>query len=313
MFNLFSPGRATTLALSVLEELARGLDENPGPVVFAVFSGGHKACLYKILQILRGNCDGVDIDAGRFEAVKKSLAGLMFDSSPVDFVSDLGAKFVSHQVLAFQPGKPLALISWAAYAVGKALDVIFAGHLQPQRIDLWHTLYYSVMIGPILFLCSENDKLAPIETVHIFASNLRKFGGKVDLVSWKESEHVGHFRLYPEQYSIAVRKLLSEAASVYIRRLNESAMCSFASSTETAGSTKDSPFLVSSVKPGVVWTDLPDSVATEIKRLSRLPHVQARWYAKDATKIDLQAWSMSQDFLDMDLFENNSVSIRSRL
>lgn len=46
-------------------------------------------------------------------------------------------------------------------------------------------------IGPILFLCSENDKLAPVETIQIYASNLCKLGGKVDLVVWKQSEHVG--------------------------------------------------------------------------------------------------------------------------
>ena len=50
-------------------------------------------------------------------------------------------------------------------------------------------------IGPILFFCCENDELSPIETIKIFASNLRKLGGRVDLNVWKESEHVGNEKI----------------------------------------------------------------------------------------------------------------------
>lgn len=77
--------------------------------------------------------------------VMRSLSGLIFDSSPVDFVSHLGAKFVSHQVLTLQPGRPIGIVAWVAYAVGRGVDIIFSGQLGPQRIDLWQALYSSVV------------------------------------------------------------------------------------------------------------------------------------------------------------------------
>lgn len=274
VFNLFSPSRASTLALSVLEELAKEFERHPCPVVFAVFSGGHKACLYKVIQIMLGTCSEVQVEEGRFAVVRKSFSGLIFDSSPVDFVSHLGAKFVSHQVLAVQPGKPIGIVSWVAYAVGRGIDVIFSGQLGPQRIDLWQALYSSVKVGPILFFCSENDKLAPVETIQIYASNLRKLGGKVDMVMWKESEHVGHFRLYPEQYSTEVIKLLTNAAAVYNDRFPKATACTAPLALECITNTHNAVDSFDMIAAS--WTDLPEPLTAEISRVSRLPHVHVK-------------------------------------
>ncbi|KAI5082292.1 hypothetical protein GOP47_0002035 [Adiantum capillus-veneris] len=268
VFNLVFPSGATTLAVSVLEELAKELEKHSCPVVFAVFSGGHKACLYKIIQILLGNCSDVRIEEGKFAEVMRSLAGLIFDSSPVDAVSHLGAKFVSHQVLTLQPGRPIGVVSWVAYAVSRGVDVVFSRQLGRERIDLWKALYSSVKIGPILFFCSENDKLAPVETIQIFSSNLRKLGGKVDMVVWEESEHVGHFRRYPEQYSAEVVKLLAEAAAVYSGRISDRSQDGSEHVLTEVG-TSFAPISAS-------WTDLPESITTEISRVARLPHVHVR-------------------------------------
>ncbi|MCO5581654.1 hypothetical protein L7F22_035543 [Adiantum nelumboides] len=270
-FNLVFPSGATTLALSVLEELAQELEKHACPVVFAVFSGGHKACLYKIIQILLGQCNEVIIEEGKFSGVVRSLAGLIFDSSPVDAVSHLGAKFVSHQVLTLQPGRPIGVVSWVAYAVSKGVDVVFSRQLGRERIDLWKALYSSVKVGPILFFCSENDKLAPVETIQIFASNLRKLGGKVDMVVWEESEHVGHFRHYPERYSTEVTKLLLEAAVLYSGRLSN---CSQLSPEAVPTMSANGFEAGASFTPMFAsWTDLSESITTEIRRVARLPHV----------------------------------------
>jgi hypothetical protein len=48
------------MALEVLEELAKEVGERPRPIVFATFSGGTKACLYKVFQILHGSCAGLE-------------------------------------------------------------------------------------------------------------------------------------------------------------------------------------------------------------------------------------------------------------
>eukprot|EP00250_Pteridium_aquilinum_P006165 c16137_g1_i1 orf=688-1866(-) len=320
VFNLFIPSWATTLALSVLEELAKELQRRPCPVVFAVFSGGHKSCLYKIIQILMGKCSEVSVDEEeRFAVVMRSLSGLIFDSSPVDFVTHLGAKFVSHQVLTLQPGRPIGFISWVAYAVGRGVDVVFSRQLGPQRIDLWQALYSSVKMGPILFLCSENDKMAPVETIQIFASNLRKLGGKVDMVVWKESEHVGHFRLYPEQYSSEVVKLLTTASSVYYDRFPKGASeSSTASVIASIGSVHDLGLALDTIS--ATWTDLPESITSEISRVSRLPHVHVKkGHTGDERNVsvfhgvELQTCSKSLDVVGDTLMAGHILGLRSRL
>lgn len=44
---------------------------------------------------------------------------------------------------------------------------------------------------PYLILCSENDDLAPYQTIHNFATRLQELGGNVKLVKWNDSPHVG--------------------------------------------------------------------------------------------------------------------------
>ena len=85
------------------------------------------------------------------ETIRKYLAGLIFDSSPMDFVSDIGAKFVSYQVLASERGKPIRALLYGTYAIGKGLDAVFGKTFEQQRIELWHALYSFV----VCFLVSD--------------------------------------------------------------------------------------------------------------------------------------------------------------
>lgn len=45
--------------------------------------------------------------------------------------------------------------------------------------------------APYLVLCSENDDLAPYQTISNFTERLRDLGGDVKLVTWNGSPHVG--------------------------------------------------------------------------------------------------------------------------
>ncbi|XP_010275591.1 PREDICTED: uncharacterized protein LOC104610588 isoform X2 [Nelumbo nucifera] len=139
-FNLFFPERATSLAFLILNELAKELKVRPSPVVFAAFSGGPKACMYKVLQIIDGKCEG--------------LPNL---------------------------------------SIG----------------------------GPFLIFCSEDDELAPFQTICNFAQRLQDLGADVKLVKWNGSPHVGHYRHYPTDYKAAVTELLGKAALVYSRRIQQ--------------------------------------------------------------------------------------------
>ncbi|KAL0351984.1 UNVERIFIED_CONTAM: hypothetical protein Scaly_1587100 [Sesamum calycinum] len=219
-FDGFFPDKAASLAREIVNELIKELKVRPCPVVFASFSGGPKACMYKVLQIIEGKCEEqISLDDDRL--VRDCVAGHIFDSTPVDFVSDLGTRFVLHPTV-LKMSRPPPLASWIASGISSTLDALFLSRFESQRADYWQTLYSSVSIGaPYLILCSEDDDLAPFQVIHNFASRLKDLGADVKLAKWNSSSHVGHFRHYPEEYMAAVTELLQKSAVIYSQRIRQ--------------------------------------------------------------------------------------------
>ncbi|XP_077237652.1 uncharacterized protein LOC143879256 [Tasmannia lanceolata] len=220
--NLFFPEKATSLAYGVLDELIKEVKIRPLPIVFAAFSGGTKACMYKVLQIIDGKCE-TQLDPDECHLVRDCISGHIYDSSPVDFVSDLGVRFVLHPTV-LKMAQPPRVVSWLAKAFASGLDSLFQSRFEAQRAEYWQTLYSSVNMGPFLILCSEEDDLAPYQIVCNFAQRLQELGGNVKLVKWNGSPHVGHLRHYPIDYKAAVTELLEKASSIYserVQKLNE--------------------------------------------------------------------------------------------
>ncbi|XP_010525996.1 PREDICTED: uncharacterized protein LOC104803683 isoform X2 [Tarenaya hassleriana] len=213
----FFPGKAAVVASEIVSELAKELKARPVPVVFASFSGGPNACMYKVIQILDRTCEtGLNPDDCRL--VRDCISGFIFDSSPVDFTSDLGARLAVHPTTlkVSHPPKPIV---WAANGIASSLDFVFLNRFESHRAEYWQTLYSTITMGvPYLILCSENDDLAPYRTIHNFVTRLKELGGDVKLVKWNDSPHVGHYRHHQVDYKVAVSELLSKAASLYSQR-----------------------------------------------------------------------------------------------
>ncbi|KAH9758302.1 hypothetical protein KPL71_016658 [Citrus sinensis] len=204
--NMFFPEKAESLALDVLKELVEELKFGPCPVVFASFSGGPKACMYKVLQDDR-------------QLVRDCFSGQIYDSSPVDFTSDLGARFAVHPSV-LNMSHPPRLVSRIANGIASGLDAFFLNRFESHRAEYWQTLYSSLRFGaPYLILCSEDDDLAPYQVIYNFAQRLRDLGADVKLVKWNSSPHVGHYRHYPIDYKAAVTELLGKAGAVYSQRI----------------------------------------------------------------------------------------------
>lgn len=215
--NMFLPDKAADLASDLVSELVKELKAKPVPLVFASFSGGPNACMYKVLQILEGICDtGLNQDDCRM--VRNCISGFIYDSCPVDFTSDLGARFAVHPT-TLKMSKPPKPFVWAANGIASSLDYVFLNRFESQRAEFWQTLYSTItMRVPYLILCSENDDLAPYQTIHNFATRLQELGGNVKLVKWNDSPHVGHYRYNQVDYKAAVSDFLSKAASVYLQK-----------------------------------------------------------------------------------------------
>ncbi|GMP38247.1 hypothetical protein CsSME_00009573 [Camellia sinensis var. sinensis] len=216
--NPFFPERATSLAFAVLNELVEELKIRPCPLVLAAFSGGSKACMYKIFQVIEGACEA-QLSQDDTQLIRNCISGHIYDSSPVDFTSDLGAQFTLHPTIRRIPGSA-KLVSLIAKGVGSGLDALFLTRFGSHRTEYWQTLYSSVSLGgPFLILCSENDDLAPYSVICSFAQRLQDLGGNVKLVKWNGSPHVGHYKHHPIQYRAAVTELLEHAVSVYSQKI----------------------------------------------------------------------------------------------
>lgn len=203
-----------------MNELVKELKVRPCPVVFASFSGGPKACMYKVLQIIEGKYEE-HTNLGEFRLVRDCLSGYIFDSSPVDFTSDLGTKFILHpNVLGMS--RPPRLASWIVNGIASSMDALFLKRFESHRAEFWQTLYASVSTGaPYLILCSEDDDLAPCQTICNFAQRLKDLGSDVKLLKWSSSPHVGHYRYHQNEYKAAVAELLGKAAMIYSQRIRQ--------------------------------------------------------------------------------------------
>ncbi|XP_057794524.1 uncharacterized protein LOC131010860 [Salvia miltiorrhiza] len=220
ILNLFFPDKAASLAQEIVNELIQELKIRPCPIIFASFSGGPKACMYKVLQIIEGKHEE-QINQDECRLVRDSISGYIFDSCPVDFVSDLGKRFILHQT-GFKISRPPLVASWITSGISSTMEALFLSRLESQRAEYWQTLYSTVSFrAPYLILCSEDDELAPFQIIFNFASRLKNLGADVKLVKWNKSSHVGHFRHHPEEYSAAVTELLRKAAITYSQRIRQ--------------------------------------------------------------------------------------------
>ncbi|XP_068638121.1 uncharacterized protein [Aristolochia californica] len=217
--NMFFPDKATSIALGLIGELVKELKIKPLPVVFAAFSGGPKACMYKVLQIIEGKCEEQP-DADKYQFVRDCICGYIYDSSPVDFTSDLGTRFVLHSSV-LKMNQPPRIVSWMANAIASGLDSLFINRFEAQRAEYWQTLYSSVNMGAFLIFCSEDDELAPYQIICNFAQRLQELGGDVKLVKWTGSPHVGHFKHHPTEYSARVTEFLEKACLIYFQRIQQ--------------------------------------------------------------------------------------------
>ena len=79
-----------------------------------------------------------------YQLVKDCLCGQIYDSSPVDFTSDLGTRFLLHPSVLKRPHPP-RVVSWMAKALASGLDTLFISRFEAERADYWQTLYSSVV------------------------------------------------------------------------------------------------------------------------------------------------------------------------
>lgn len=90
-----------------------------------------------MLQVLLGQCPELDPEAcQKYRPLQTCVVGQIFDSSPIDFVSEIGVRFLSHP-----PGGQQSTARFlAAKSTAVILDGLFKGRFEADRRDFWQTL-----------------------------------------------------------------------------------------------------------------------------------------------------------------------------
>ncbi|KAJ8762272.1 hypothetical protein K2173_007429 [Erythroxylum novogranatense] len=217
---LFFPEKAEAFAVEIVMELLDELKLRPCPVVFASFSGGSKACMYKVLQIIEGSCV-VKLNMDDCKLLRDCIVGHIFDFSPVDFTGDLSRRFAVHLSVP-RMSNPPRMLSWIANGIDRGLDAVFFNKIESHRVEYWQTLHSSVSTrAPYLIMCSDNDELASYQVISNFAQRFFEIGGDVKVLTMKGSPSVGHYRLFPNHYRAAVVELFGKATVVYSQRTQQ--------------------------------------------------------------------------------------------
>jgi len=86
-----------------------------------------------------------------YQLVRDCLCGQMYDSSPVDFVSDLGTRFLLDPSV-LKMSEPPRVLSWMTKGIASGLDILFINKFEEQRKDYWETLYSSVVCPSIDYI-----------------------------------------------------------------------------------------------------------------------------------------------------------------
>ncbi|KAF0908706.1 hypothetical protein E2562_028143 [Oryza meyeriana var. granulata] len=213
---LYLSEKAASLASGVISELVKEFKIKPLPTVLASFSGGSKGCMYKVIQLLDGNCEG-DATMEDYRLVRNCICGQIYDSGPVDFFGDVGTQFLQNLMIG-NSSQPSMLLSWMTKALASGMDTLFPSRIEAQRAEYWHTLYSSAGLGPVLIICSEDDDLAPSHVVCGFARRLVELGTDVKIIKWSDSPHVGHYMLHEAEYRDAVNDTLRKALVTFCHR-----------------------------------------------------------------------------------------------
>lgn len=84
------------------------------------------------------------------DLIRNCISGQIYDSGPVDFTSDLGARFALHRMILKMPGSA-KLAALVAKGITSSLDALFLTRFGSLSTDYWRTLLSSAVSFCVYF------------------------------------------------------------------------------------------------------------------------------------------------------------------
>lgn len=163
-------------------------------IVLYPFSNGGCAISHMMVETM---------DSGSFPG--KNIKGQIFDSCPI-IPNEESATAVSKAFRGLVKSKVLQPI----VSVFAKVMVFIVVNMNKDVKGFMNKMKNSQVTSPQLFLFSKDDDLAPYQDILAFIEERKKRGVNVEYRLWEESQHCGHLRNYPEEYSELVNKFIDE-------------------------------------------------------------------------------------------------------
>lgn len=187
----------SSTALKLLEILYDYEVEN-SPIFFHIFSNGGFMLYRYIVELLHSD--------KQFSSL--NVIGAIVDSAP-DSGNVRGALRALTATLGPKITPVLKYVLLALFAVGVFLLRIV---LYPLTKYIHKNHYDAVQekppVWPHLYLYSRADQVIRYQNIEVFMGTMKQKGVPVDSFDFVSSPHVGHFRDFPEQYTLKCRSFL---------------------------------------------------------------------------------------------------------
>ncbi|XP_064077947.1 transmembrane protein 53-like [Macrobrachium nipponense] len=207
--------------LSLLKDMS--LDNHP--VFFHMMSNNGSTLYYYISQAM-----------GETDAPAINVRGCIFDSTPAPRRIFTAATAIYEVTpgsvwmkLCASLGMVIYLVGWGVLSV---LWTIISGKL--PKHPPW-ALVEEQSRCPQLFLYSKADKLISSDDVDFFIAERQKLGIPVMAKCWTDSQHVQHYRQYPDEYTNSVYNFLTTCLSRDVAK-DEEVACSSSTDADKAKS-----------------------------------------------------------------------------
>ena len=185
MFHVWLKKASDPYTLAILNGVEASFTA-PVSLILHLFSGAAGVILPKACEEYSRH--------GSSLATKLPIAGVVYDSGPVDFAYETGTAAAK---LVYEQGRYNFLTYAAATSFGVATDWMFGSK---KRQDLNTALKSNVLKVPQLFLYSEADTVMVASRARQRIEAQAALGRDVTSYCWKDSQHVRHFTDHPIEY-----------------------------------------------------------------------------------------------------------------
>ncbi|GMH06329.1 hypothetical protein Nepgr_008169 [Nepenthes gracilis] len=111
-----------------------------------------------------------------------------------------------------QEKEPSIIERLLLFVLEKAFSFLLKLHNVNQRLsNVMVILSKNQPSCPQFYLFSTADKVIPFRSIELFIEDQRRIGRKVRSFNFKSSSHVGHYRAFPNLYSLEINNFLKES------------------------------------------------------------------------------------------------------